>query len=102
MIMRNYYFIILLMFTVSCSVPKQQAVNNQMSGNPLFEGWYADPEALIFNNRYWIFPTFSAPYNQQIFFDAFSSTDLVNWTKHPRILDNSAIKWANRAMWHPV
>ena len=101
MIMRNYYFIILLMFTVSCSVPKQQAVNNQMSGNPLFEGWYADPEALIFNNRYWIFPTFSAPYNQQIFFDAFSSPDLVNWTKHERILDNGAVKWANRAMWAP-
>ncbi|HRU13160.1 MAG TPA: arabinan endo-1,5-alpha-L-arabinosidase, partial [Dysgonamonadaceae bacterium] len=34
---------------------------SQKSGNPLFPGWYADPEAAIFNNRYWIFPTYSAP-----------------------------------------
>ena len=71
------------------------------SGNPVFEGWYADPEGIIFGDTYWIYPTYSAPYKQQIFFDCFSSKDLVNWTKHPRILDNKAIGWARRAMWAP-
>jgi beta-xylosidase len=69
--------------------------------NPVFKGWYADPEGSILANQYWIFPTFSAPYHQQVFIDAFSSPDLVNWTKHPRIIDTSSIKWVKRAMWAP-
>jgi beta-xylosidase len=71
------------------------------SGNPIFEGWYADPEAVILDNQYWVFPTFSAKYKEQVFMDAFSSTDLVNWTKHSKIIDTSSIKWANKAMWAP-
>jgi beta-xylosidase len=71
------------------------------SGNPLFEGWYADPEAIIFDKKYWIYPTYSAPYDKQVFFDAFSSPDLVTWTKHPRIMDTASVKWARRAVWAP-
>lgn len=73
-----------------------------MSGNPVFPGWYADPEAAIFDKTYWIYPTFSAPYDQQTVLNAFSSPDLVNWTKHFNIVDTSAIKWAKRAMWAPA
>ena len=71
-------------------------------GNPVIDGWYADPEAAIFGKEYWIYPTYSAPYDKQVFFDAFSSSDLVHWTKHPRILDTSAVKWARRALWAPA
>jgi hypothetical protein len=60
--------------------------------NPVIDGWYADPEAVIFGNKYWIFPTYSAKYRQQVFMDAFSSTDMVTWQKHPRIIDTSIIK----------
>ena len=72
------------------------------AGNPVIEGWYADPEAVIFGKRYWIFPTYSAPYDEQVYFDAFSSPDLVNWTRHAKILEKDAIKWARRAMWAPA
>jgi len=72
------------------------------SGNPIFEGWYADPEAAIFGKKFWIYPTYSAKYAQQVHFDAFSSTDLVNWTKHNNVLDSSSVKWARRAMWAPA
>lgn len=75
--------------------------HQQFSGNPIFKGWYADPEARIFDKTYWIYPTYSAKYEKQVFFDAFSSVDLVNWTKHSNILDTSAVKWAHRAMWAP-
>jgi beta-xylosidase len=71
-------------------------------GNPVIEGWYADPEAAVFGKEYWIYPTYSTPYDQQVFFDAFSSKDLVTWTKHSRILDTGAVKWARRAMWAPA
>jgi beta-xylosidase len=70
--------------------------------NPVFEGWYADPEAILIGNEYWIFPTYSAKYNEQVFFNAFSSKDLRKWTKHERILDTAAVKWARRAMWAPA
>ncbi|HEV9038379.1 MAG TPA: glycoside hydrolase family 43 protein [Puia sp.] len=72
------------------------------SGNPIFPGWYADPEAAAFDTAYWVFPTYSDKYSKQVFFDAFSSPDLVQWSKHPHILDTSVIHWAKRAMWAPA
>lgn len=81
-----------------------QTINAQKktsAGNPVFKGWYADPEGIIFDKTYWIYPTYSAPYDKQVFFDAFSSKDLVTWTKHSKILDTSNVKWAKRAVWAP-
>ena len=71
------------------------------AGNPIIPGWYADPEAHGFRDRYWIFPTYSAPYGEQTFMDAFSSADLVTWTRHPKVLDKADVTWATRAMWAP-
>ncbi|KAH2536906.1 hypothetical protein KXW97_006480 [Aspergillus fumigatus] len=75
---------------------------NPKTGNPIIQGWYADPEARIFDTTYWIYPTYSAAYESQTFFDAFSSQDLRTWTKHPRILEFGGIPWStNRAAWAP-
>jgi len=52
-----------------------------MTGNPLFEGRYADPEVAVYGDLFWIFPTTSGRHGQ-VMFDAFSSPDLRNWTKH--------------------
>ena len=71
------------------------------NNNPIFKGWYADPEGIIFDKTYWVYPTFSAPYEDQVFLDAFSSKDLTNWTKHSRILYTTAVKWAKLAIWAP-
>lgn len=90
---------LLLLIGVWYSADAQQ---KKRSGNPIIQGWYADPEAAIFGRQYWIYPTFSDRYEKQVFFDAFSSRDLVNWTKHDHILDTAAVKWANRAMWAPA
>lgn len=38
--------------------------------NPVIDGWYADPEGVIFGKQYWIYPTYSAKYEQQVFLDA--------------------------------
>ncbi|MGN8067926.1 glycoside hydrolase family 43 protein [Mucilaginibacter sp. SG564] len=78
------------------------AQSKKTSGNPVVEGWYADPEAKIFNHQYWLYPTYSAKYNEQVFMDAFSSPDLVHWTKHARIIDTSGVKWVKRALWAPA
>lgn len=70
-------------------------------GNPVLPGWYADPEVAVFNKTYWIYPTYSAPYEKQVFMDAFSSKDLVTWKKHPSIIDTNAVRWAKKAVWAP-
>ena len=85
----------------ACGQPKQQSEEVATSGNPVFEGWYADPEGIIYDDTYWIYPTWSDLYENQTFFDCFSSKDLVNWTKHSSILDTTEVKWAKRAMWAP-
>ncbi|EAW18180.1 glycoside hydrolase family 43 protein [Aspergillus fischeri NRRL 181] len=83
--------------------PNNNAINmNPKTGNPIIPGWYADPEARVFDTTYWIYPTYSAAYESQTFFDAFSSRDLLTWTKHPRILEFGGIPWStNRAAWAP-
>ena len=78
------------------------AQHKSTSGNPIFAGWYADPEGIIIKNQFWIYPTYSAPYEQQIFMDAFSSSDLITWKKYEHIIDTTSVKWAKKAMWAPA
>ena len=104
----------------SCASQKEE---KKMSGNPVFPGWYADPEGIVFDNEFWIYPTLSSlygedtvtykkdteretdainpDYNLQTHFDAFSSKDLVNWTKHPEVLHINDVKWVKYALWAP-
>lgn len=98
--MKRFYYSFFLISIITCKLQAQN--NSATSGNPIIKGWYADPEAAIFKKQYWIYPTYSDVYNKQVFFDAFSSPDLVNWTKHEHILDTAAVKWARRAMWAPA
>ncbi len=98
-----------------------------LAANPIVPGWYADPEIRIFEGQFWIYPTYSAgvstpdlpvtlsesqkqqrtqtgiwsPFLKQTFLDAFSSRDLVNWTKHQRVLDIKDVSWAAYAVWAP-
>ena len=92
--MKLKHLILLSVICCSQSVFGQKA-NQQpkTSGNPVFPGWYADPEGIVFGDEYWIYPTYSAPYDEQTFMDAFSSKDLVNWTKHPKVLSKENISW---------
>ncbi|MEP6710844.1 MAG: glycoside hydrolase family 43 protein [Ferruginibacter sp.] len=93
----KYIYAFALIFITGCSTTVPVT-----SGNPVIKGWYADPEAAIFKKRYWIYPTYSDKYTRQVFFDAFSSVDLVHWKTYPHILDTAAIHWARRAMWAPA
>ncbi len=95
--MKKNSFILLVLLSFVSGIYAQK----KFSGNPILPGWYADPEASIFGKQYWIYPTYSDAYNKQVFFDAFSSKDLITWKKHEHILDTSSVKWAKRAMWAP-
>jgi beta-xylosidase len=92
------------------------------------KGYYADPEVRIFDHQYWIYPTRSVSaddpsigqpafnaqqtelrkqhvihkdYLLQTGLDAFSSPDLVHWTKHDSVLSVKDVGWAAYAIWAP-
>ena len=101
---RNLWCVVLMAGALlSCGQRQKPEVEAPVakSGNPIFDGWYADPEGIIYGDKYWIYPTWSDVYENQVFFDCFSSKDLVNWTKHSAILDTAEVKWAKKAMWAP-
>ena len=91
--------IVMMAVLTGCKSNNPQAVT---SGNPLWEGWYADPEGIVVDGECWIYPTTSAPYRRQRWLDAFSSRDLVHWTKHDRVLTADSISWFRMALWAPA
>lgn len=95
-------FLLISTAILTTALNAQQVTDSLHTGNPVIQGWYADPEATVFDKTYWIYPTYSDVYEKQVFFDAFSSPDLKHWTKHDKILDTSNVKWAKRAVWAPA
>ncbi len=79
----------------------------RFSGNPIFPGWYADPELHLFQGpdgqpRYYVYPTTSTDFSDQASFECWSSSDLTNWFNHGVILDFKDIPWStNYAAWAP-
>ena len=71
--MKTYYLLLIFVMLTLQSCGVKQPV--QMSGNPLFEGWYADPEGIILNDEYWIFPTYSDKYEKRFFFNRLGKLD---------------------------
>lgn len=117
--------ILITLFGIFLTVDRSYSQTPKV-GNPVFPGWYADPEIAVFDNKYWIFPTFSEEYGEpdpsteftdqqlelqkntinpqylrQTFLDAFSSKDLSNWQKHRHVLDIKNVKWAAYSIWAP-
>jgi len=116
----------LLSLIIMCVAGNEAFAQEERAGNPVFPGWYADPEGIIFDDEYWIYPTYSdhygtpdksyglskeqleaqektisEGYKMQTFFNAFSSKDLVNWEKHSHVLDIKDVSWAAFALWAP-
>lgn len=110
--------------SAACAARKaNEPLERPRASNPIFPGWYADPEGIVWDGQYWIFPTLSLlwgedsvkyaddltrvtdainpEYNIQTHMDAFSSPDLVTWTKHPAVLSVDSINWAKYALWAP-
>ncbi len=100
---RFWIIILLPIIWFSCQTSEKKGNKSPIvqSGNPVLEGWYADPEAIIYGDQYWIYPTYSDTYDKQVFMDCFSSPDLITWKKHARILDTAAVVWADSALWAP-
>ena len=67
--------------------------------NPIVDGWYADPEARRYGDKYYVFVTGSNVKNN---LDAFSSSDLVNWEKHEAIVKMEEFPHVHKCVWAPT
>jgi beta-xylosidase len=97
--MTRLLLIMVVMVLGACTAARPRDVGEP--ANPIIPGWYADPEGVVFDGTVWIYPTRSRPYDEQLGFDAFSSTDLVHWQRHDDILDRASFPWIRRACWAP-
>ncbi|KAI1184291.1 putative glycosyl hydrolase [Nemania serpens] len=94
------------MSTVTGTIPSEPGATlnyaTAEAGNPFVEGWYADPGSAVYDGLFWVYPTSSCNYEEQTYIDAFSSPDLINWTKHPNVLTIADVPWAKKALWAPT
>jgi hypothetical protein len=94
-------------YTVSMpgKAPVTYNVSAKELGNPVLDGYYADPDVIYSNKtgKYYIYPTSDGFTNWAgTYFKAFSSPDLVNWKDEGVILDlNKDVSWAKRNAWAP-
>lgn len=80
-------------------------VTATVDGNPVLEGYYADPE-IFFSQRdgkYYLYPTTDGHTGWSgTYFESFSSSDLIHWKNEGIILDlERDVSWADRHAWAP-
>ena len=72
------------------------------AGNPFVEGWYTDPGSATYDGVFWIYAAPSYAAEAQTCIDAFSSSDLIHWVKHPSVLDIAKVNWAQKGIRSPT
>ena len=69
---------------------------------PILDGFTADPAIRNFGGTYYVYPTPDKPNWMTTDFSVWSSKNLVDWKKHPVVLDvTKELKWANIKAWAP-
>ncbi|SMD27304.1 family 43 glycosylhydrolase [Kibdelosporangium aridum] len=78
-------------------------VRAAVMNSPVLPGFNADPNIVKFGDTYYIYATTDGfPGWSSTSFDAWSSKDLVHWTRHPGILDlGPGVSWADSRAWAP-
>jgi len=94
-------------FSSASTASRTYAVSAHIAGNPVIDGFYADPQVLYAKKtgKYYIYPTadgFSGWGG--FYFDVFSSDDLVEWKNEGTIINQKAgdVAWANGNAWAPA
>ena len=57
--MKSFKFLALVSCLCTFMSCTEKVEEKKMSGNPVFPGWYADPEGIVFGDEYWMYPTLS-------------------------------------------
>jgi len=70
---------------------------------PILEGFTADPNVVIFDDTYYVYPTSDRDQWLTTDFSAWSSKDLIHWQNEGLVFDVTRdLKWANLRAWAPA
>ncbi|KAK6003650.1 hypothetical protein QM012_009421 [Aureobasidium pullulans] len=91
------------------NIPSTSSIADRASaGSPVLKGYFADPNIAVFNKTYYIYATTDGfpGWGGQVFY-AWSSPDLVNWTRgeEPFLTlngTNGNVPWATGNAWAPT
>lgn len=71
--------------------------------NPIIDGFYADPDAAVFDGKIYIYPTTDGNNWESTSFKTFSSTNMEQWTDEGVILDLNDVPWTEgKYAWAPA
>lgn len=70
--------------------------------NPIVNGWYADPEARVYDGRIYIYLTKSLPFEEQLNLDLAVGNDTEHFEIVHDILDISTFNGVKSAVWAPT
>ncbi|GIF02360.1 family 43 glycosylhydrolase [Paractinoplanes rishiriensis] len=88
--------------TSASGATREYSVITRVMRSPVLPGLYADPNIVRFGDTYYIYATTDGFDGWSgTTFTVWSSTDLVNWTKHGIILDLADVSWAQTNAWAP-
>ena len=84
--------------------PEAWDVKAEVRANPVIDGYFADPNIVIFGDTYYIYPTTDGGTDwNSANFRCFSSKDLVNWKDEGVILELSDVPWSTGVYgWAPT
>lgn len=88
---------------VAADRPAVDAAAIPGTNNPVLPGVFADPNIIVFDDTFYMYPTTDGVANWgATAFSAFSSKNLVQWTNHGVILDVAKeLTWAKGRAWAP-
>ena len=88
--------------TVVRQVLQLEQAQRAAAPRPVLEGLNADPSIRVFGDKYYLYPTADKPNWKTTDFSAWSSPDLITWTKECMVLDvTKDLAWANIEAWAP-
>lgn len=73
-----------------------------MNTNPIVNGWYADPEARIYQGKKYIYVTRSLPFKEQMNIDCVYETEEGMWAIARGIIRMSDFPYVTHAVWAPT
>ena len=65
MILKRFFYVAVL-FLCLPGIVSSQNKGDKKNGNPIFAGWYADPEGIIYGDTFWVYPTLSLLYGEDV------------------------------------
>lgn len=94
----------LLVSTVFISVSLSFAANPILKDQSFTMRYTADPSAHVYEGKMYVYPSHDQDnargYNMVDYY-VYSSSDLVKWTDHGKVLDVADVAWAKEYMWAP-